>query len=426
MSQMFKLLTESNTPTVIGKAWWNEALKLTITGDARRTMMVVGGGLAAVVVGAPILGAIFGGDDEDDTRQEKRKALQAQREFGWSFGAADEANTVGYGPTSGTSVNLTAIMAPRGNRWTSVWIPTLFESLEAMPTSKNQPEDVRTAGFKPLRDVIQPEMPPRAITVHSEGTFLAQRLAHTKGVAVIVDLPGPDAVVYAAALAEIFDPVFLFDNWPHPRGVVQAHRTLATALQLAPGFAEVKGRRDADAPPVFVLDRTRLAPYTDDASQFDNRSLARLPTLAALKAAGIQHIYYVAPTGSVIDMDDVVEDLVAYQAGGIEVRAVVAADLPPPPSTTLPDGRVATRAATFAHAYNFQVAGAEPWGPPPPEAAWRPTPRSSPYASHQAPAGFGEVPVVVRAATGVLLGAAIYRSGSWNRAPVSSSYYGGG
>ena len=37
---------------------------------------------------------------------------------------------------------------------------------------------------------------------------------------VVVDLAGPEAVAFAAGAASAFDPVFAFDNWPHPRGVV--------------------------------------------------------------------------------------------------------------------------------------------------------------------------------------------------------------
>jgi len=46
---------------------------------------------------------------------------------------------------------------------------------------------------------------------------------------VIVDLPGPEAMAFAAGMAELFDPCFTFENWPHPRGVVPAHLTLAAA-----------------------------------------------------------------------------------------------------------------------------------------------------------------------------------------------------
>ena len=41
MTSKFRLLTEVNTPTVVGKSWWNEALKLSRGGDARRRRHVL-------------------------------------------------------------------------------------------------------------------------------------------------------------------------------------------------------------------------------------------------------------------------------------------------------------------------------------------------------------------------------------------------
>ncbi|HTN88194.1 MAG TPA: hypothetical protein VL242_31155, partial [Sorangium sp.] len=60
---------------------------------------------------------------------------------------------------------------------------------------------------------------------------------------------------------------------------------------------------------------------------------------------------------------------------------------------------------------------------------YTPTLRATPFSSSSAPGGaprgpeaFGTVPVVVALGTGVILGAALSRSGSWNRA---SGGYGG-
>jgi hypothetical protein len=56
-----------------------------------------------------------------------------------------------------------------------------------------------------------------------------------------------------------------------------------------------------------------------------------------------------------------------------------------------------------------------------PGAAYVPTPRPTPF-SGGVPAGFGMVPVVVSIATGAILGAKLFRNGSWNR---SSGGWGG-
>jgi hypothetical protein len=47
----------------------------------------------------------------------------------------------------------------------------------------------------------------------------------------------------------------------------------------------------------------------------------------------------------------------------------------------------------------------------------------APSSTRPRPSGFGTVPVVVAIATGVILGAKLFRNGSWNRA---SSWGGGG
>ncbi|MDP2341614.1 MAG: hypothetical protein Q8O67_11705 [Deltaproteobacteria bacterium] len=435
MSQNFQLLAESNQPTVIGKAWWNEALKLSVTGDGRRTLIGVAAAIGALALVPPVCGFVMasGSDDDGTHRRERRDALASQKEFGWSFGAADQvpAMVVPGPPLTGEMNSLAENLAPKNPRWRPAYVPTLFQSLSATPTSTKVTEDAAGIGLRPLRDVIHPMYPQGAIALHTQGDRIQRALKNGSGVAVVVDLWGPDSVVFAAALAERFDPVFLFDNWPHPRGVVPAHLTLASALANASELGRHKGTRIPDAPSVFVLDRYRLAPYTDDANEFDNRSLARLPTAEMLKAGGIAHVYYVAPPGSVpTDKDDVVDDLVAWQAAGIEVRAIDTADY-----ASLDD---ATTAATFARDYGLPlpppIEGTPALRSPAPASLWRPQPRASAFSAatpvatptHTRPTGFASVPVVVHVGTGMLLGAALYRNGSWNRVPTSSTYYGGG
>src|SRR5271170_5569626 len=75
------------------------------------------------------------------------------------------------------------------------------------------------------------------------------------GAMVVVDLPGPEAVAFAAGAASAFDPVFALDNWPHPRGVVPAHQTLAAAAYCQPLFARRASGSAAPRWPLLVLDR---------------------------------------------------------------------------------------------------------------------------------------------------------------------------
>jgi hypothetical protein len=211
--------------------------------------------------------------------------------------------------------------------------------------------------------------------------------------------------------------------------------TLAAAAAQQDRFVQTKAARSPSAPPLFVLDRNRLAPYTDEATQFDNRSLARLPNAAWFMARGIKRVLYVAPNNAtVIDSDDVNEDLLSYVASGVDVRAVRLGDYHPSASANEAD----EAAAAFAAHYGLAETKTPSTAAPTVSSAWVPTPRSSafssgrvsPEPSHSRPVGFGEVPVVVDAATGVMLGALIYQAGSWNQRSGSSyrsrSFLGGG
>ncbi len=444
MTTKFRLLTEVDTPTVVGKAWWNEALKLTQGGDARRAAMVVIGAGAAFMVVPPLLSAIFGdSDDGPGTNTIRKPALDLQRQNGWSFGVADEARTlqfVGGSPDPTLRQRLPRLvddLAPSNTRHASMYVPTLFQSLkETTAPVASATEDALRNTFVPLVDVIQPVRTADMSNAEVDARWLRSAFkSRTGGFALIVDLPGPEAVAFAAELADTFDPVFLFDNWPHPRGVVPAHMTLAAAVAQQDRFAQMKSVRSPSAPPMFVLDRNRLAPYTDEATQFDNRSLARLPNVAWLTALGINRVLYVAPNNAtVIDSDDVNEDLLSFGSNGVDVRAVQLADY-------YPSGSADEAASLFAARYGLAQTPPPPPAAPTPSSSWVPTPRTSafsggrasPAPSHPRPAGFGEVPVVVDAATGLMLGALIYRAGSWNtrsgssyRTSSSSSFFGGG
>jgi hypothetical protein len=197
-----------------------------------------------------------------------------------------------------------------------------------------------------------------------------------------------------------------------------------------------------------VLDRTRLSAYTDDAAQFDNRHLARVPGPPALSLLGITKVLYVAPTGADKELDDLNDDFVLYAKAGLDVKLVGADAFAPDPSeaagatsTSSDDDRVlyyyggdAPSNGWFWHDY--------PWSKAPPSkgpmaplrtqagVAYVPAARVTPYSSgapglataRPRPSSFGTVAVVVSVATGLVLGARLFRNGSWNR---SSGGWGG-
>ena len=156
---------------------------------------------------------------------------------------------------------------------------------------------------------------------------------------------------------------------------------------------------------------------------------------------------YVAPSGANKELDDLNDDFVLYAKAGLAVKLLGADAFGPDPSDGAgpPSGPEDNRPyqyygasqgsqGWFWHDYPWipvpaEAPGKGPVAPAKPNAglAYAPTPRVTPFsgehrAPRQRPQGFGTVAVVVSVATGLLLGARLLRSGSWNR---SSGGWGG-
>jgi hypothetical protein len=256
--------------------------------------------------------------------------------------------------------------------------------------------------------------------------------------------------------------------------VVRAQETLSAAAYYQPLFAEARSAATLPKPPMFVLDRRRISAYTDDATQFDNRYVAKLPPSAAsMRALGVGHVLYVVPkrTDALRELDDLNDELVLYATGGVDVKAVsldtfapgatsaadAGPDLSVDPRPPGPGGAASTKLgaesdrllAESGYVYYGGNRGSHhaffvdyPWAKPArpatarpslnPGKSFTPSARASPYSSGSPsavvttkprPASFGTVPVVIAVATGVVLGARYSRSGSWNR---TSGGWGGG
>jgi hypothetical protein len=249
-----------------------------------------------------------------------QRGLDEQESSGWNTGAewkplvfpgARDTDITGGARWRDEMITLAPRLAPASGRWTPYYNPTLFQSLE---TPRNY--DLRAA----VRPILTQEMWMAWRRGDALRSLLSQGGTCRTDVALVLDLPGPEATAVAAALSPCVEPVFVFANWPHPLGVVPAHETLAAALYFLPSFEADRPKRAATAAPAFVLDRNRLAHYEDFAGQFDNRYLASLPPADALRSAGIRHILYVTPDDQVTEeSDDLNDDLVALDQGGVNV-----------------------------------------------------------------------------------------------------------
>jgi len=310
----------------LAAAWWSASLRARLPiGLLARwpPAPIVWAGAAGLAGGA----ALSGCADllADSPGASMQSSLEAQREQGWAAGEpaalyfpdAQEIDVAGGAGWRAAMSALALRLAPAQPRWLPYYDPTLFQALQA-PRNAD------------LRLLMRPVFSPAMAIASRRGDALLSLFAEEgcrNDVAIVLDIPGPEAVALAAALAPCFDPVFAFDNWPHPRGIVPSHITLGAALYYLPWFERERPQRAADAAPMFIFDRQRLAPYVDDSKWFDNRYLAALPPADVFAAAGIKHILYVVPDGEAdTEADDLNDDVVGLDRGGIDVRLLALSD----------------------------------------------------------------------------------------------------
>jgi hypothetical protein len=181
---------------------------------------------------------------------------------------------------------------------------------------------------------------------------------------IISDMPGPSSVAAGAAMAESAQLVPIFDNWPHPLGVVRSHETLAAMIYYAREIEEKRSKLPDNAPAMILLDRNRLTQYTDRDDQFDNRYLAKLPPAGELKQRGIQQvIYLVKDQNQTQELDDINDDLVEWQKSGINVRMLRLTDFKPsdePVQASTAPGASGTGSTTTYHR-DYYYGGSPLW-----------------------------------------------------------------
>lgn len=260
---------------------------------------------------------------DSDEIERQIAALKLQTEVGWNVGQTEmalplvdavDADVVGGMRWKIDMPNLVSRLRPwRGDLlpWN---VPTLFQALVG-----KEGESLR-AQMKPVHGRLDEDF----------GRGLALRglfggVGWPRDTAVVIDVPGARSVAMAAAMADHFDPVFTFGNWPHPLGVVPTQQALGAALYYLPVFDRAVAIRSHEAPPMWVLDSERLRPYIDEDTQFDNRYTVHLPDAAALKALGVTRLLYISDGET--ELDDLNQPFVALGQAGVEIRKVALSEL---------------------------------------------------------------------------------------------------
>lgn len=306
-------------------AWWQEML-------SRRE---AGSRIARIAAGAlvlPALGTLAACGDEETEEVVESDALTLQQENGWNVDATSTLQFAGRSATDSrrsdawkehrSPEKLLTAWTAQDPRWLPYVVSTLFMSLDQTT----------------LRDALSPVHTSAMDEAYRRGLGMREIILKAKNpetMTIVADLPGQEAVAFAAALADVADPVVTFDNWPHPEGVVRAHEVLGAMLyyagEVAAKTAERVKRVSTGLPAVFVLDSTRLdAPSNDGAQVFDNRYVAKLPDASALKSMKIANVLYAIPDGTrKQELDDLNEYFAGYREGGVNVSMLPLSEFRP-------------------------------------------------------------------------------------------------
>jgi hypothetical protein len=266
----------------------------------------------------------FAGDQDSEVAYD---SLELQKKEGWNVGSSNKTLSFTAGATAYDSLRKTwgvydhnyliSVYQPRGSQWQPFFVPTLMQSL-AQPTLNSQ--------IMPFNTPAMDDAYKRAEGLRN----LISQSTNANRTLIIADLPGPSAIALGAAMADAAQLVPVFDNWPHPLGVVNSHETLGALVYYAREIEEKKSKLKDDAPALMLLDSNRLAPYGDESSQFDNRYLAKLPPTDQLKERNIQQaIYLVKDQNQDKELDDINDDLVEWQKNGIDVRMLRLSEFKP-------------------------------------------------------------------------------------------------
>ena len=247
---------------IVGAQWWHDGLVHDdVTGRRNLILGLLAGAGLIVGVGALI---DMGSHEGTEMRTEDRRSLDMQKSYGWNFGATDVPLV--FDPVSApvpatTWATIVRDMQPDAVHLIPFFVPTLFQSPLAVPELPRLPDEPT---FQTLAVELKGLAPTTGTVAKARGEAFARVCAlmptPPNGVAVIVDLPGPDSVAFAAGAASLFTPIFAIDNWPHPRGVVPAHLTLAAVADHHDDLMDAATVRNARPTPRRADDGARSQP----------------------------------------------------------------------------------------------------------------------------------------------------------------------
>ncbi|HZS05356.1 MAG TPA: hypothetical protein VFD58_11020 [Blastocatellia bacterium] len=399
------------------------------------------------------------GDKEID-----KDSLDLQKQEGWNVGATDKqlvwsSSAAVPADSSGKTdwntyldpARLIAAYQPPGSQWQPFFVPTLIQSL-AQPSLRSQMKLIQT-----------PEM----VETYARSSGLRELLSQAQNASqtlLVADLEGPASIALGAALADTAQLVPAFDNWPHPLGVVRSHETIAAMAYYAAEVEQKKAKLKQDAPALLLLDNRRLADYSDQDNQFDNRWLAKLPPPDQLRQRGVTSlIYLVRDERQKQELDDLNDDFVNYEKNGIGVKMLRLSEFKPYDEQVTVPQPTGTPAVVqerhyyyggsplyhwwfydhyyyrpYSTVYVYRGGRSVPYSrpttpPPPPPVSYRPVSRPTIFAATRVggnasgigrnrPSGFGRTSVRV-GSDGHVTGTRSGRSGSYGRS--GGSWFGG-
>jgi hypothetical protein len=281
--------------------------------------------------GEPVNGA-SGSGGSDSASGISTDSLDLQKKEGWNVGSPEETlsfneevstDSRGKSPSSGDPNYyldpnyLISVYQPGDPRWQPFFAPTLIQSLSQQSLSGN------------MKPVFNAEMRGAYYRAEALRNLISQS-PNPGRTLIISELPGPQSVALGAAMAGAALLVPVFDNWPHPNGVVPSHETLGAMAYYAGEISEKRSKLKKNAPVVLLLDSNRLATYNNPETQFDNRYVAKLPPADQLKQRGVQQVIYLVESESQKEeLDDINEDLVGWRKQGINVRMLRLSEFKP-------------------------------------------------------------------------------------------------